>query len=366
VLLLALALNDSPAAGADGDGIAPSRRALASAVEDYHEGRDEQALATLEALLEARPWEDDAAYWIARIRLEEGECEAARALVAGRSGRGQPAGRFRILEGEAAAACGDLAGGLALVEQGLAATASWDLQRRPAQMTAGLLLVALGREAEGAARLAEAGGDPALALPAALLDALPGGTGLLAVALHEAGEGALWVRYADLDWRLSLQTGLLRQAPAPVSAPEIWREAPEATRGAAAPCGRGWIWVSPGEPLSAGEAGVFRASGREVERLERTPSAASDDSPFCAGEVTGWVRRVGGHSQLILLTPEREERWLEHPVGVADARAVAGGVELALGLVVGGQPGVWLMAPGEAARPLTDTPLALSSPRWAR
>lgn len=345
--------------------VSTATAALAAAARDYHDGREEAAAATLEVLLERRPWDDDAAYWLARIRLDAGDCEGARALVTGRDGRNQPTWRFRTLEGMAAAACGDRGAAVALLQAGLA-DAGYARDQRMAQATLGVLLIGAGDAAGGAAVLAEVGGDPARVLSPALMAALPDAAALLAVEVLRATPGSLAVRRSGLDWTLDLSTGLLRLAtPTPVT-PPVWSQAPKAVRGEARPCGDGWIWVSPAEPLSSGEAGVFRSGPRGVERLERTPDVASDDSPFCAGDAAGWVRRIGGYSEIILLRDgERERMKPPSAVGAADAREVRGELELLLGLIHEGQPTIWTWQPGEEPAPLIED-LALSAPRWLR
>lgn len=377
MLLALLALNaptiasETPdAPGLSGEASVPEPRlvstsasALAAAARDYHDGREDAAAVTLEVLLELRPWEDDAAYWLARIRLDAGDCEAATALVTGRSGRNQPTWRFRALEGMSLAACGEHAAAIPLLRAGLA-DAGYARDQRIARAALGVLLVGAGDAAGGAADLAAVGGDPALVLPTAMMAALPDAAALLAVAPERPAEGALMVKHSGLDWTLDLSTGLLRLTTFDEPAPLIWAEAPEASRGRAHRCGGGWIWVSPSEPLSADEAGIFRSGPRGVERLERTPAAASDDSPFCAGDAVGWVRRIGGYSEIILITGEDRQR-LKPPsaVGAVDARELSGRLELMLGLIHEGQPQLWTWTPGEEPRPLV-TSLALGAPRW--
>lgn len=140
-------------------GAAPHKHALAEAVEGYLAGSPE-AVAKLEALHEARPLDDDVAYWLAVARIEAGACDAGVELLSGRSGAAQPTGRLRAWEGLGRLCSGDEDAGVSLLVQAFPTLPAGDLLGPRVAAELGVRLPV--EEAGGWLRAA--GGDPGAVL----------------------------------------------------------------------------------------------------------------------------------------------------------------------------------------------------------
>ena len=341
------------AALADDVGLHPATVALARAVQAYTAGERGDAVERLEALTVARPWDDDAHWWLARAYVDAGRFEQAVSHLAGREGRGVPAGEFRALEGIARLASGD-AGGAELVVGALAGLREGALKRE-ALAVLGVHLAAEGEDRRASGALHAAGGDPLLVLSSELAGALPGAAEVLAVDVSRgAPEGAVVVARGGQSWRVDLETGLARKVDR--SAPEQGRYGPKVA------CMGGEVWtLGTGR---SGLAGVYRSSGLDELRVARTPLGATDYSPSCSDESVYFARRIGELEQLVRVRDgDREELRWEH--GLLASVQARDDDELLVGAVIDGQPVAYHLSGLEGVPTvLWESALSFGVPRW--
>ena len=269
---------------------APSRVALARAVDAYHQ-QSRDVRPELRALLEQRPWDDDVAFWLARAELDNAQCDRAAELLYARDGVGVPASEFRAWQAQALTCTGDLKGAW---EQGVQVT---ELDPRspayaPHQALMGLLSFQRGQAAQAAAYLHLAGGSPDLALASVVRKQVP--ERLLGVKVVESREGSLVVDTLSASWQLNLTTGLMQPiaaSPSPEWPPRLQaKPAPRSMgRGCELP-----TWASPAEPLSAGGSGIFELRGDRVEQRVVARPGVQLEAPRCEGEQLSYLRRAPG------------------------------------------------------------------------
>jgi hypothetical protein len=277
MLLLSLVLAQQPAS---------HKRALARAVAAYHDG-SRPVGDELQALHEMRPWDDDVAYWLARVRLDEGRCAAATALVQDRTGAGLPTWRFHEVHGLAQVCLGQVSAGAALLESALAARGPIDPRDPRVDAALGVVLADTD-PARAAGLLVAAGGDPDLVLPSHIRSSIP--DPVLGVSL-ELPVADLQVGYAGAVWRVDGTTGLARALSLPRDPPLPTGLTANPGPRQMVPCGD-WVWTSPAEPLDSGNAGVYAWTGGAIRQLAPAPAGAVFEQPRCA-EGAVWVLQRG-------------------------------------------------------------------------
>ena len=269
---------------------APSRVALARAVDAYHQ-QSRDVRPELRVLLDQRPWDDDVAFWLARAELDNSQCLRAAELLYARDGVGVPASEFRAWQAQALTCTGDFEGAW---EQGLQVT---ELDPRspayaPHQALMGLLSFKRGQAAQAAAYLHLAGGSPDLVLASQVRRQVP--ERLLGVKVLESREGSLVVDTLSSSWRLDLKSGLMQPtAASPSPALPARLQSKPAPRSMGRGCARP-TWASPAEPLSSGASGIFELRGDRVEQRVVARPGVQLESPRCEGEEIGYLRRAPG------------------------------------------------------------------------
>jgi len=331
------------------DGLHPATLALARAVTAYTSGERAEAIERLEALTSARPWDDDAHWWLARALVDAGRFDQAVSLLEGRAGRGVPTAEFRALEGIARMALHDPDGEQVVVDA-LPALRQGAL-RREALATLGVSLASRGEDGRAAGALAAAGGDPLVVLVGEVANALDASHELLAVRVTDGlPEATVGVLRGGEHWRVDLQTGLGRRVAAPPAAGDRPR------------CGQGTVWTHG--TARSGLAGVYREQGGREERVARTPLGATDFSPTCSDGAVWFLRRVAGVQSVHRVADEaHEERvWTLGTLAALDARGDEG---LLIGTVLDGEPiGYFLQELEGEPVPLWQSDLHFGVPRW--
>ncbi len=329
---------------------APSRVALARAVDAYHQ-QTRDVRPELRALLEQRPWDDDVAFWLARAELDNSQCARAAELLYARDGVGISASEFRAWQAQALTCTGDLEGAW---EQGAQVT---ELDPRspayvPHQALMGLLSFQRGQAAQAAAYLHLAGGSPDLALASVVRKQVP--ERLLGVKVLESREGSLVVETLSASWALDLRTGLMQPAKASPSPSVPARlQAKPAPRSMGKGCERA-TWASPAEPLSSGASGIFELNGDRVEQRVVARPGVQLESPRCDGEEISYLRRAPGR--------EGPETTLVRHEQIQDLDGVPVSFDVgASGLVVALLDGR-IIIDGEQ---VFETALVLREPRWS-
>lgn len=304
---------------------------LAAAVEGYWAG--EAVAEELQALHEAHPSDTETAYWLARVRLEQGQCEQASELLEGLNGEG-PNWRLRAVEGLAAVCLSQL--DRAWDQLSIAAP---DMSPDPLreQVWASLGVLAVRRGEPGAAWLHRAGGDPARVLAAPLRRVLDDAL----IGVEAEGEGLIRVRYGRTWWALDLATGLGRPIEVQVQAPPDWL--PETARDVSW-CGEEVLWASP--------RGVERGTEHKHSVVLVGPPGFSLEGPQCYDEQIWALRRGGGVDVLVHGSVEQIV-----PLSVASFDVSERGV------LLGTSEGIYTLDEGAPKRRVS-TALPLSQPHW--
>ncbi|MFT5586015.1 MAG: hypothetical protein ACI9VR_003611 [Cognaticolwellia sp.] len=331
-------------------GAAPSRVALANAVDAYHQ-QSRDVRPELRALLEQRPWDDDVAFWLARAELDNSHCIKAAELLYARDGVGIPSAEFRAWQAQALTCTGDLQGAW---EQGLQVT---ELDPRsvvyaPHNALMGLLSFNQGQPAQAAAYLHLAGGSPELSLASAVRSQVP--QRMLGVKVLESREGSLVLKALSSSWRLDLRTGLMQPFALSTSPPLPARlQDKPGRRSMGRRCALP-TWASPAEPLVSGASGIFELRGDRVEQRVIARPGEQLEAPVCDGEELSYLRRAPGR--------ERPETTLVHHGQIQSLDGVPVSFDVGPGgLVVALLDGRILVG----GNPTFETALALREPRWS-
>ncbi|MES2641175.1 MAG: tetratricopeptide repeat protein [Myxococcota bacterium] len=261
--------------------------AFAAAVRTWFDAPAEAGEA-LERLHAAFPEDDDVAWWLARVRLEDGRDADARALLVGRVGRKVPTHRFAWLRARAAAAT-DPAWARTELAQALASPGvAMDPDRTEMYTLAARLAWSAGDEADTLAHVRAAGG------------ALPGFTswvrrGPVTRLRVEVGGRASVVTAGGLVVEGEACASVV-EGPVEVPGPRIERAdgraclAPGA-RAHLAPAPGGWGYVAVDAP--EGE-GIFTITGCDAtpRAVRRGPGLTS---PAWLGDTVLWIE--GGVAQ---------------------------------------------------------------------
>ncbi len=331
-------------------GAAPSRVALAHAVDAYHQ-QTRDVRPELGALLEQRPWDDDVAFWLARAEMDNGQCGRAAELLYARDGVGVPAAEFRAWQAQALTCVGDFQGAW---EQGsqVVKLDPRSVVYAPHQALMGLLSFNQGKPAQAAAYLHLAGGSPELSLALVVRSQVP--ERLLGVKVLESREGSLTVETLSSSWRLDMTTGLMQPTTSSTSPPLPARLRDKPARRS---MGRGCAqptWASPSEPLFSGASGIFELRGDRVEQRVNGRPGEQLEAPVCDGEGLSYLRRTPGR--------EGPETTLIHQGQAQTLDGVPVSFDVGpTGLVVALLDGRILVG---GVR-LFETELALREPRWS-
>jgi len=324
------------------------------------------AMSILLGLHAANPADDDVAYWLAYLHYNADQAGKALALLSGRLGMNLPDCRFRLLEARSLVIQGDKKRALSKLE------ACQDLSGPDESLIAalmGVLLLEVGREAEGIAWIRKAGGNPWKALDGPLSRALPEAASARVIRVLQPMEAVIEVLVDAMLWEVDLQTGLARKsAGGREQTADEWGDEPGVDRTERVPCGEGLAWSSPSEPLDGGRGGVFRTIGGRLERVASSPAPGVDDRPSCAGGAVWFVRRLEGQSALIAARQGRDWEWSPQQGSLAsvDARLdQKGRTQLLLGWVIEGDIGVWVTY-AEPFKPVKVLGEEALSPRWVR
>jgi hypothetical protein len=306
-----------------GSALADDAQALAQAVRSFYDDGPDDAAALLEAIVQRAPQRDDAAWWLARCRLELGDPQAALLALEGRDGENIPGWRFPALEAHAAAIAGlperaAVQAGLALelAPEGLHGDSLW-------AETVGVAAALAARRGDDQVALGYLLDlEQPLVLPVALRAALPELEAVLALPLAVGAtlDGPVLFEARGSWWSLPAGGGLARSADAPIAA---WRECagPDLCdeQGARAlrqagvrftPSTRdeGVLYGAAHEPLAPEPraAGLFAwRPGGAPQRLTTAPEGALDLHPIAGPDgTTFFLRQQGGTTRLARLEPD--------------------------------------------------------------
>ena len=310
---------------------------LAEAIDGYWAG--DPVADEFELLYEQRPRDPERAYWLARVRLDEGRCREAADLLQGRVSEG-PDWRLRAVEGLAAVCLEEL--DRAWEHLSFAAPEMTPDPLRE-QVWSALGVLSVRRDEEGGAEwLHKAGGDPARALPPRLRKVLDDAV----LGVRSEGEGSIFVGYEGRRWLLELGSGVARPA-ANSGAPEAKVSVPEDARDVGF-CGAYTIWASP--------RGIERGEDGKREVVIPARAGFSLEAPQCLGDDLYFLRRGPDGDRLLRGSEE---------LGTGDLSIVSyevGERGLLLG-VMGDQ--VWVLTDTGPER-LVESPLRLRRPSWIR
>ncbi len=283
-MLCALPLEGRAAAPAD---------AFAQAVRVWFDAPEAAGVA-LEALQEAYPDDDDVAWWLARVRLDQGREAEAAALLAGRTGRKVPGHRFAWLRARLTAAS-DPAGARAELAAALASPgASTDPDRVEMRALAARLAWRAGDDADALAHVRAEGG----ALPGFAAWARPAGGPPLRVEsegrVHLVTGGGLVVEDASAACP---EPSVSSVASAPAADTPVEAPGPTLLRALGGSClgpgARAWLAPAPGGwgyvALDAPEGeGIFTIDGcgAPPHAVRRGPGLSS---PAWLGSELLWI-----------------------------------------------------------------------------
>ncbi len=310
---------------------------LAEAIDGYW--LDEPVAEEFERLYEQRPRDAERAYWLARVRLDDGRCREAAELLQGRVSEG-PDWRLRAVEGLAAVCLEEL--DRAWIQLSLAAP---DMTPDPLreQVWAALGLLAVRRGEEGGAEwLHKAGGDPARVLPPKLRKVLDDAV----LGVRSDSEGSIFVGYEGQRWLLDLASALARPAPSseqpklPVGLPEDARDI--------GLCGATAIWASP--------RGIERGQDGDRELVIPATAGFSLEAPQCIGDELYFLRR-GPDGDRVL---RGSEELSTGDLGIVSYEVGEPGLLLG---TMGAE--VWVLTDEDPKR-LVESPLKLKRPSWIR
>jgi hypothetical protein len=301
-----LALSALTAATAPAWAAAPAD-ALASAVRAAFDA-PEEALVTLTELHTAHPEDDDVAWWLARLWLEEGRGADVVVLLEGRVGRKVPQAHFGWLRARAVVGV-DPARARTEVANALSLTTPEDPERAGMLAFAARLAWAKGDDVAAAAHVRAAGG----ATPGFVAWSLPPAP----LRVESAGHA-----YVVTARGLAVEAADATCIAAPPAASPVERPGPTVLRadgGAClapgarsdlAPGADGWVYVAVETP--EGE-GIFTvpACGAAPRALRRGPGLSS---PAWVGGALLWVE--GGAARV-----EAGPLWADAPVLRLDAGA---------------------------------------------
>ncbi len=288
---------------------------LAAAIRAWYDA-PATASSAFAALHADWPEDEDVAWWLARVRLGEGQVDEARALLEGRVGRSIPSWRFHWLLAEAWVAPGaapDVARARAEADRALEGGAS-RVERLPMLPLAAELAWRDGAEGVAVARVREAGGS------AGVLEAWRRVGTTAAIRIEVAGR-ARWVLAGGLVVPEPTAAGggaLAEAAPVEGPGPDLFDVGGATclrpgTRADLVPVSDGWAYAALEGPDTPGIYTLERC-GAAPQLLHAGPSLAS---PARFGDTWLWIDAGRVHTAEGVVWPDvRALRVAAGPSGI--------------------------------------------------